>query len=452
MLKRVLSLFMSFSLIFCLTACKQDNPDILVNIDNYNYTEDIKSYAVKLNSIKENNSGFCIVGSDADKEKADYIESVFNEIGLQNVRQENVETEGWVHSDISIEYPCNCGDNAFLTMRRVGVYPSEFNYMYSNLPILCMGEEVYNFNESYINGSGVIFTYTDNQDLIDKVNYCIENNAAFIIYKSNMQNKLAYLVDIVLDLPYDIPIFVISSDNYTSFMKNKNIGEIVNITINGYSELKESVDSPFVIGEIEGKNKDKFIYVTANRDSVDSGFYSANVSVAEVIELAKIMIKEDYKPNYTIRFMITTGQEWGSKEESINYGIKRYIESIDLDSIVSVLVVDGSRPIKGQIETETQMANNDELYNKLIDYNEKFKENKYRFKNSILELNNENNTEALVWNEFKVPIVLQAEPLTSVYLDIENSSYDTFDIEMDKTQPEFLIKYYTGVIKIMNEI
>lgn len=462
-LKRILGLICCLSILTCLVSCKEGDTSILVNnpVNNYDYLEQFKKYAAELSSIKENNSGFCVVGTDADKEKADYIEDVFNEIGLENVRQEVVKTEGWTHSDMSIVYPCNCGDNGYLTMKRIGVYPSEFSYNEDHLLLLYAGEDVLSYERSIIEGQGVIFTYIDNADLKKKVNFCIDNGATYIIYKSNLPYSSEYFVDISLGLPNSIPIFTISADNYSSFIKNKIVGELVTITISGNSVLKEEVESPFIIGEIEGKKKDKIVYVTANRDSIESGYYSANVSVAELIEIAKELKRDSFVPKYTIRFMVTTGQEWGGCENSINYGIREYLKNIDeKEDVEYVLILDGDRPIKGQIDTEVRVTNYVEGAKSVIsEYNSLFdKTYNYRFRNTISNFivgDTGNITEGIEWLNYlgydTDKIILQAEPVSSLYRGIENTSYDTLDIEMDKVQPEYLVKYYSGLVKYLSK-
>ena len=207
-------------------------------------------------------------------------------------------------------------------------------------------------------------------------------------------------------------------------------------------------------GAVISTTFDKYVYVTANRDSLEQGFMSSNLSIAELYLLAQDLKTSGFKPEYTIRFMITTGQEFSSiSEYGYNLGLEKYLNTLseeDKNNIQSVLVIDGSKPFQGLTLTETQISNNDTLKEKIVEYNEKFKEKDYRFINTINEVNEIFNTEGLVWKEKEIPVVVQAEPSISEYRSINNSSSDNSGLLIDSTQSKFLYEYYFGIIKLMS--
>lgn len=419
--------------------------------NDYDYAEAFRETAVDLMRYEENDTGFNIAGSNADSEKADAIVEIFNSIGLENVEKIPVLMDGWINKGVEISFPCECADNGVLHMYRLGSYPSTFEFKNTNLDLVYVnkGNET-DYVGIDVKGKGVLFSRVN--ELKSRVERAIEKGAAYIIYPYESEySSASYKVDIGLNLPTNIPIFVIGESNFNlledSIKANNNE---LTITITGSSELKEDVYSDFVVGEIVGSKKNEYIYVTANRDSIEDGFFSANVSVAELIEIAKELINSGYTPKYTIRFLVTTGSEWGSIEGGKNIGISEYLKQIDLSNIKSVLVIDGSKPLNSLVLTETQVNDiSDTFYEMISNYNELFKEKGYRFINTINSLTSVYSTEGLIWAENGVSTVVQAEPSTSDYFYIEDSSSDTPTLIIDSKQSKFLVEFYVGLLKEM---
>lgn len=421
------------------------------NIDGIDYAEAFRSTALDIMQYEENDTGFNIAGSNADKEKAEALVEIFNSIGLENVEKIPVLMDGWTNTGVEINFPCDCSDNGILYMYRLGTYPATFSFHNTELELVYLnkGNET-DYESVDVSGKGVLLSRVN--ELKSRVERAIDKGATYLIYPYESEYSTAsYKVDIGLNLPTDIPIFVIGESNFNlledSMKKNNNQ---LTIHVTGSSELTKDVYSDFVVGEIPGSRKDEYIYVTANRDSIEKGFFSANVSVAELIEIAKELVNTGYTPKYTIKFLITTGSEWGSIDGGKNIGITEYLKQIDLNSVKSVLVIDGSRPLNSVVMTETQVNDtSDTFYEMINNYNEGFKEKGYRFINTINSLTSVYSTEGLVWAENGVRTVVQAEPATSDFYYIEDSSSDTSSLIIDSKQSQFLVEFYTGLLKEM---
>lgn len=435
-------------LIMLLSSCS-NNVEIIKPTEkpenSKNYLYEMTNYTAELMKYKENNSGFCIAGSIADEEKADFIEQTFKDIGLTNVYQEKVKMDGWSVYDMSIVFECDCEKSNVMTLYRMGVYPSNFYFDNDQFELVCLSDSIEGYTDDLTDKAVLL---KEGLDIKSEVAKAVDKNVALILYPTVLSTLpiFEYYVDLSLNLTTEVPVITISKNSYNLILDNAEKEKIV-VNITGTSTLKEDVESAFVIGEIEGKVKDKYIYVTANRDSVDMGYFSANLSVTELKTIAEELVEDGYVPEYTIRFMVTTGQEWGSISGGYNIGIQNYIESIDLDTVIAVLVLDGSRPIKEVIYTETQIGNDDSLKEKIEKYNEDFKSEGYRFQNAITDISIDNITEGIVWNEKNVPVIIQAEPQNSKYLPIENTSFDTVSIGVDEKHLKFLVQYYKGLIK-----
>lgn len=456
-MKRVLSIICLFCLFVSLVGCQSnDSSSILSNSNvksgDIDYSDEFRNVALELMRNKETNSGFNIVGTVSDQNKADYIETLFTELNLSNVRQEPILLDGWSLTDVSMSFACDCDDSGILTLHRIGVYPSNFSYNATDFDVVYIENGVEkDYSNIDIKNKGVLLGKS--VDIKQSVDLAIEKGAAFVIYPYiSDYSPVGYKVDVSLDLPTTIPIFVLSKGNFNTVYKYLDENKMIRISLTGTSVLSSNVESSFVIGEIEGKKKDKYVYVTANRDSIDSGFMSSNLNVAELYLLAKELKESNFKPYYTIRFMVTTGQEWGSiSKNEYNIGISKYLETFEnLEDIQSVLVIDGSKPLEGKVVTETQIGNSEEIRGKLETYNTEFKEKEYRFINVINEVSDMFITEGLVWYEKNVPVVIQAEPMSSEYKEIEDTSLDNPELGIDKVQSQFLIEYYMGVIKLLS--
>ena len=461
-MKRFLGVFLSVLMLFSLFGCSKSNDSILTqeaiktieNSNSVDYGILFRNQALELMRYSDNDLGSCLAGSSADLDKANYIETLFTDLGLSNVHKENIIVDSWVFNGLTLSFECSCKEEGLLTLRKIGAYPCEFNYNNEKFDLVYVNKGLEN---DYMNidvaGKGVLLNTS--ADLKKAVKLAKEKGASFIITSQESEYSITtYSYDMALNLPRDIPVFILSKSNFSLLREYSPENNIIEVYLTGSSEIEKNVEAPFVIGEIEGKKKDKYVYVTANRDSLEQGFMSSNLSIAELYLLAQDLKTSGFKPEYTIRFMITTGQEFSSiSEYGYNLGLEKYLNTLteeDKNNIQSVLVIDGSKPFQGLTLTETQISNNDALKEKIVEYNEKFKEKDYRFINTINEVNEIFNTEGLVWKEKEIPVVVQAEPSISEYRSINNSSSDNSGLLIDSTQSKFLYEYYFGIIKLMS--
>lgn len=423
---------------------------------NDEYADILRYTALDMMNISENNQGFAVVGTESDKLRADYVYNKFNEIGLSNVKREPVLLDSWNIGNVSMQFNCSCKESGPMIITQLGVYPTSFNFENSVFSMEYVEEGLdSDYIDKDVRGKGVLINNKDIETLSNAVEIASSKGASFVIYPTISKYSTGVVkVDIDMLPSPTIPVFSICYSNFT-LLRDTVIekGDSFSIIMNGYSSIKKEVNSDFVIGEIPGKNPNKYVYITANRDSIHYSFMGAHISCAELIEIAKELVQEGYKPDYTLRFMITTGSDWGIQGEGRNIGIKKYLEKLEkseLEKIQSVLVIDGSKPLNEVVLTETQVNDvNKALKLKIEKYNEDFKEKGYRFVNTINDISSVYNTEGCIWNSLNIPTVIQAEPISSDYYYIVDSSSDSAKLGIDVTHSSFLMDYYKGIIKIM---
>lgn len=472
-------IFLGFLLLFSLflTSCRssdeidnilKNSEDILNSESNINYSEKFREFNLELRGLSESMFGSSVVGTQADLNKADFIELKFKDLNLSSIRQEPITLDGWQYDGVSITFPCTCEEEELeegqeatseMTLRQIGVYPCNFNY--NNLSI-----DLVNINQvsnlslletiDKIDVEGKSLLISSTTDIEKIVQKAYEKGAVCVFFEAETPYSImAYYYHMVYKFPIDFPVFLLSNANYNLLLKYMEDGHLP-LIITGVSTLKENVETSFVIGEIEGREKNKYIYVTANRDTLEQGFLSSSTSISQLYYIARELKLENYTPKYTIRFMITTGQEFGSIDNpGYNRGIEKYLDNLsdlELSRIKGVYVIDGTKPLYEIINTTTEISNSQKLFDAVTKYNDEFVEKGYRFKNSISEISNTLITEALVWNKKGIPVLLQAEDPNSDYLLINNTSADTSSLILDQKCCEFLVKYYTGVIKVMEDV
>jgi hypothetical protein len=463
-MKKILSIILIGCLVFSITGCGANTTSgvevLKDNVVAKNYLNMVEEISDNLYNTSGLNVKFSAVGSLSDKNRTDYIYDKFNEIGLSNVKKVPIMLNSWDYTGVTIVSNCNCSDNTNVTMRIVGSYPAQFEYKDTKY-ILHRIENESDITQENIENFAVLLPNINNKAELEKLaNAVAVYNPTLMIYDStHTAASNMYEVDTELFKNINCPIFVLPNGSYEKlnfyFNNSKKKDTPLELTLNGTSYISEDlVESHFVIGEIEGKNKDKVVYVTAHQDAIHNGYMGSCVSVAQLIAIADKMINDGYKPDYTIRFMITTGQEWGLKNQGKNTGIQTYLNNLsekEINNIQSVLVLDGGYPLVDTVFLETRVSNT-KIFDIVTSYNtDYFAENNNRFINEVLSLdeNIKYVTEATVWNEKGIDTVLSAEPNNSRF-GFNNTSLDTYALDIDELLLGHNINYYSGLIKIMS--
>ena len=135
-MKRYLGVFLSVLMLFSLFGCSKSNDSILTqeaiktieNSNSVDYGILFRNQALELMRYSDNDLGSCLAGSSADLDKANYIETLFTDLGLSNVHKENIIVDSWVFNGLTLSFECSCKEEGLLTLRKIGAYPCEFNY------------------------------------------------------------------------------------------------------------------------------------------------------------------------------------------------------------------------------------------------------------------------------------------------------------------------------------
>ena len=452
MLKKIICFILIVVSIFSLSACGNKSETSLLTSENKSklFPEGSKIENLRLNSMdysqfKDNNEGFNLVGNSKDKDESDFIYKQMKEIGLKNVEQVPITIDGWDLGDLSMTFKCDCMDTGYMNVYELGVYPCDFSFKGEKYQVLYV-DSLLNYNESLI-GKGVLIDIDKYKEMPMESEKAKELGAKFVIFVDKESNLLIDVkLDLSINVPKDLPIFVISESTLRNIKDNLDEMNQIEVEISGHSKLKKDVESSFIVGELKGKSSSKYIYITANRDSFFNGFYGSNISISELLSIAEHLINDDYKPKYTIRFLVTTGHEWGSIDGGFNIGLKKYLETINTKKVKYALVLDGCKPIEKSVLQEFQCSDN-KLIEDVSSILKSLKTTETKYLTVTSDISNSRITEAEVWSELGVKTILQAEPMTSEYYDIENSSADTASIVTNGDYVNELMLNILGIIK-----
>lgn len=451
-MKKIICFILIVVSIFSLSACGNKSETSLLTSENKSklFPEGSKIENLRLNSMnysefKDNNEGFNLVGNSKDKEESDFIYKQMKEIGLKNVEQVPITLDGWDLGNVSMTFKCDCMETGYMNVYELGVYPCDFSFKGEKYQVLYV-DSLLNYNESLI-GKGVLVDIDKYKEIPMESEKAKELGAKFVIFVDKESNLLINVqLDLSVKVAKDIPIFVISEHSLRNIKDNLDDTNHIEVEIVGNSKLSPDVETSFVVGEIKGRKSNEYIYITANRDSFFNGFYSSNMSISELLSIAEHLISEGYKPKYTIRFLVTTGQEWGSIDGGFNVGLKEYLKTINTKKVKYAFVLDGCKPIEKSVLQEFQCSNKD-LIEDISTILSDLKTTETKFLTVTSDISNSRITEAEVWSELGVKTILQAEPMTSEYYDIENSSADTASIVTNDDYVNELMLNVLGIIK-----
>lgn len=437
---------LSLLITLLVTGCQSNN---LGNSKLSNeYEPTVRGYSLELLSFNTTKLGFKGTGSKADLDSADYLVEQMKEIGLTNVVKEEIVLDGWEVKDALLKIFCGCNEEGELDIKSVGYYPTNMSFDSERLKVfdIADGSDL-QYQGKDVKNNLVILSTTEN--LIDNLLRAKENGAIGVLVSSD--NDTYVYTHIIEGLQTDLPVLSVSKNTLKiirQFLKDSYI----EVELTAESKITENVKTYNVVGELKGKISDSVIYITASRDGIYKDFMGSAVSIAELLTIADELIEDNYKPESTIKFVVTTGQEWGKVGKTTNEGIKAQLETKPewVENAKAVIVLDGSKPLENTVITSTQGSK--EVIDFLTNYTKKFEDKGYRFSNVVSEIASDRVTEALVWQEKGVPTILQAEPKNSAYMKIEKTSGDISSLTIDNEQLNFLVDYYMNIVKEVDRV
>ena len=291
---------------------------------SYNLAKQMEAY--RTNPVL----GYRPAGSKAEFETGEMLKSYMEDLGLSNVRKDEIKVDGWEFEKAVLAYADAAGERQEV---QLGAYQTDF---------VTEGPET--FQVVYV-GKGGEKDYAD-KDVTGKI-VMVEINQRdewwinFPVYQAYEKGAKALIAVQIggygqvdekalnaqdIAGPPEAAAFSMSfedSEKLKACLDEK--GEIT-VTLDASSRVMRDVSTYNILGEIPGRRSDRMILLSAHYDSYFSGFQDDNTAVAMMLGIARAFIKMGYQPENTWVFCAMAAEEWGIADSKYDWSTGAYAE------------------------------------------------------------------------------------------------------------------------------
>lgn len=291
---------------------------------SYNLAKQMEAY--RTNPVL----GYRPAGSKAEFETGEMLKSYMEDLGLSNVRKDEVKVDGWEFEKAVLAYADAAGERQEV---QLGAYQTDF---------VTKGAET--FQVVYV-GKGGEKDYADKdvtgKIVLAEINQRDEWWINFPVYQAHEKGAKALIAVQIggygqvdekalnaqdIAGPPEAAAFSMSfedSEKLKACLDEK--GEIT-VTLDASSRVMRDVSTYNILGEIPGRRSDRMILLSAHYDSYFSGFQDDNTAVAMMLGIARAFIKMGYQPENTWVFCAMAAEEWGIADSKYDWSTGAYAE------------------------------------------------------------------------------------------------------------------------------
>ena len=291
---------------------------------SYNLAKQMEAY--RTNPVL----GYRPAGSKAEFETGEMLKSYMEDLGLSNVRKDEIKVDGWEFEKAVLAYADAAGERQEV---QLGAYQTDF---------VTKGAET--FQVVYV-GKGGEKDYADKdvtgKIVLAEINQRDEWWINFPVYQAHEKGAKALIAVQIggygqvdekalnaqdIAGPPEAAAFSMSfedSEKLKTCLDEK--GEIT-VTLDASSRVMRDVSTYNILGEIPGRRSDRMILLSAHYDSYFSGFQDDNTAVAMMLGIARAFIKMDYQPENTWVFCAMAAEEWGIADSKYDWSTGAYAE------------------------------------------------------------------------------------------------------------------------------
>ena len=291
---------------------------------SYNLAKQMEAY--RTNPVL----GYRPAGSKAEFETGEMLKSYMEDLGLSNVRKDEIKVDGWEFEKAVLAYADAAGERQEV---QLGAYQTDF---------VTKGAET--FQVVYV-GKGGEKDYADKdvtgKIVLAEINQRDEWWINFPVYQAHEKGAKALIAVQIggygqvdekalnaqdIAGPPEAAAFSMSfedSEKLKACLDEK--GEIT-VTLDASSRVMRDVSTYNILGEIPGKRSDRMILLSAHYDSYFSGFQDDNTAVAMMLGIARAFIKMGYQPENTWVFCAMAAEEWGIADSKYDWSTGAYAE------------------------------------------------------------------------------------------------------------------------------
>lgn len=291
---------------------------------SYNLAKQMEAY--RTNPVL----GYRPAGSKAEFETGEMLKSYMEDLGLSNVRKDEIKVDGWEFEKAVLAYADAAGERQEV---QLGAYQTDF---------VTKGAET--FQVVYV-GKGGEKDYADKdvtgKIVLAEINQRDEWWINFPVYQAHEKGAKALIAVQIggygqvdekalnaqdIAGPPEAAAFSMSfedSEKLKACLDEK--GEIT-VTLDASSRVMRDVSTYNILGEIPGRRSDRMILLSAHYDSYFSGFQDDNTAVAMMLGIARAFIKMGYQPENTWVFCAMAAEECGIADSKYDWSTGAYAE------------------------------------------------------------------------------------------------------------------------------
>lgn len=291
---------------------------------SYNLAKQMEAY--RTNPVL----GYRPAGSKAEFETGEMLKSYMEDLGLSNVRKDEIKVDGWEFEKAVLAYADAAGERQEV---QLGAYQTDF---------VTKGAET--FQVVYVDKGGEK-DYADKdvtgKIVLAEINQRDEWWINFPVYQAHEKGAKALIAVQIggygqvdekalnaqdIAGPPEAAAFSMSfedSEKLKACLDEK--GEIT-VTLDASSRVMRDVSTYNILGEIPGRRSDRMILLSAHYDSYFSGFQDDNTAVAMMLGIARAFIKMGYQPENTWVFCAMAAEEWGIADSKYDWSTGAYAE------------------------------------------------------------------------------------------------------------------------------
>ncbi len=432
MYKKLLAIMFALMLTLGMTACGGGNDSEAVN--NFDAAIDMefaKEVAETISTFGDDPvMGMRSAGSPAEKQAVDYVKSVMEEIGLQNITVDPITVDGWTFKGANVTFTNADGEEQKIDL---GSYQTT---------LVAENEQV----ELVYVGEGTAAEY-EGIDVTDKlVLLDVDQNENWWInypaYQAKVKGAKAIIAHSIFaeegddrvgvqDVcgPADAPALAISNQDKNALIAaiEANDGNPITVTLNCDSQVTLDATSHNVWGEIPGTT-DETIFVFSHLDGYFHSQYDDAQGVSVSLAIAKALIDSGYEADKTIRFCFHGAEEWGVSGSEYDWSAGAYEEIMTehpewVNGAFAIVNNDGGYTVEGETYNGVNAAVELQAF-----VQQSLDENADNTKYEWSIGGPSTGTEDFMWQRMGIPAIVAGEGDAEIYFaNCYHSTYDSWD-------------------------
>lgn len=280
--------------------------------------------AKRLETYKTNPClGYRTAGSEAEHLTGDMLAEEMREIGLQNVRKEEITVDSWDFHHCIMRYRDKDG---VLHECQLGAYQTNFQTEgWQTFPVVFAGKGTAADYEGLDVSGKLVMAQINQRDewwiSFPVYQAYIRGAAAFIAVQEGGYGEIDDTALNAQDIggPEYAPAFSMSRAD-AALLRERLAGEgEVTVELSARSVVRRDCRSYNILGEIPGREKDSMILLSAHYDSYFSGFQDDNAAIALMLGIGRALVRSGYRPQKTIVFCAMAAEEWGITDSKYDW-------------------------------------------------------------------------------------------------------------------------------------